>query len=366
MVINMSVRSRVNELIDSKNLEDAIKTVELRRNDVTTADLLSITTLLHKLIENKYPLKVLKVIEDLSKAPVFLTSSEFSSIIKGTLELGITDSIKQTLSSLVSSKTIKDCQFLMSFIEGAIDKLDFDAALDIINLIPVACIAISERNWESIISYFNKRDAIFHSAQVFKLVRPQLKSKRVWQDFIVSCIRNKNMIVAIELVHDVALTSEPSFGTELWNILLEKIVDESEMPCFEITKILNFAVTLGFIVQPDTLTKALTRLIIGEEQGKVIGYLKQLKSSATLYVVSKLLSKLIDLNLPREALELNNLVVLENFPLITVEKLELTNEKLKWLLRQQQLQLIKFIRLQKNEDLAKADDELCEDEFVFL
>jgi hypothetical protein len=291
---------------------------------------------------------------------------DFSSVIKGILSIGSPEMAKDTILTLIRNKTVKDIQFLMSFIEGSVDRSDFDSAFEVIQQVPLSCISINERNWETIISCFNKKDAIIHSTQVFKLVRPQMKVKRVWQDFIVACIRNKNLILAIDLVHDVALTSEPGFSVELWNVLLEKVVEEAEMPCFEICKILNFAVNIGFVIEADLLTKALTRLIIGQEQGKVIGYLKQLKSSVNLFVVSKLLSKLIDMNLPREALELNNLVVLETFPLISIEKLELTSEKLKWLLRQQQLQLIKFIRLQKTEELVKNDEELFEDEFVFL
>lgn len=360
----MSVRSRINELIDSKNLQDAIKTVEIRSGEITAADLLAITTLTQKLIDTKEPKSAIKVLEHLSKSPVFLTLSDFSLIIKGIISVGTVDQAKSLITNFLDFKIIKDVQGVLSFIEGAIDRKEYESALEVIKKLTDLSIPINERNWELIISCFNKKDAVLHSAEVIKLSK--IRSKRLWQDFFTSCIKNKDLLVAINLVNEVSVISDPTFSTEIWNALLEKVVEEAELPCFEICKILDYLISYNLIINHHILTQALIRLIIGEEQSKVILYLKQLKGSVNVFVASKLLSKLIDMNLPREALELNNLIVLEVFPLITVEKLELANEKLKWILRHQQLQLIKFMKIQKTEECKRAEEELFEDEFVFL
>lgn len=360
----MSVRSRINQLIDSKNLEDAIRTVESRAKEITTADLLSLTTLTQKLIDVKEPKLAILVLEYLEKSPVFLNLSDFSIIIKGILSIGTVDQVKSIIIHFLENKIIKDIQGVLSFIEGAVDRKEYDSAFEVIQKLIECCIPINERTWEMIISCFNKKDAVLHSAQVIKV--SEIRSKRLWQDFFRSCIKNKDLLLAINLVNEVTLKSEPTFSSEIWNSLLEKVVEETELPCFEICKILDKFISYTFVIDPHILTQALIRLIIGEEQSKIIAYLKQLKGSVNIFVASKLLSKLIDMNLPREALELNNLIVLETFPLISVEKLELSNEKLKWLLRHQQLQLIKFMRIQKTEENKKVEEDLLEDEFVFL
>jgi len=353
-------------------------TVELRASEITTADLQALNTLTQKLIEAKEPKMAILVLEHLKNSPVFLSLSDFSIAIKGILSIGTVDQAKYVINEFLDSKTIKDIQGVLSFIEGAVNRSEYDSALEVIQKLICCCIPINERNWELIISCFNKKDAVLHSAEVIKL--SQIRSKRLWQDFFTTCVKNKDLLVAINLVNEVTLRSESTFSTELWNSLLEKVVEETELPCFEICKILNYFISYTFIINPHILTQALIRLIIGEEQSKVIPYLKQLKGSVNVFVASKLLSKLIDMNLPREALELNNLIVLETFPMISVEKLELSNEKLKWVLRHQQLQLIKFMRIQKSEDNKKNEEDnnkknskdedeealLFDDEFVFL
>ena len=146
------------------------------------------------------------------------------------------------------------------------------------------------------------------------------------------------------------------------------------MPEFEICKILDTIIELNIQLNEDALSQSITKLVLTREERKIVGYLKNLKNSVNTFVMSKIISKLIDMNIPREALELSNLVVQGAFgPQVTVDNLELTNDKLKWILKHQQLQMIKFMKLKKQMDeshivyetLAKNEEDEDE-EFVFL
>ena len=149
------------------------------------------------------------------------------------------------------------------------------------------------------------------------------------------------------------------------------------MPEFEICKILDTIIELNIQLNEDALSQSITKLVLTREERKIVGYLKNLKNSVNTFVMSKIISKLIDMNIPREALELSNLVVQGAFgPQVTVDNLELTNDKLKWILKHQQLQMIKFMKLKKQMDeshivyetLAKEikNEEDEDEEFVFL
>ncbi|OMJ95704.1 hypothetical protein SteCoe_766 [Stentor coeruleus] len=367
----MSVRSRINELIDSKNLSDAIKTIELRHTDITTADVLSVHHLIQKLIDAKEPLQILHVLSYLRKSPVFLSSGDFSSVIKSLIRLNSIEATKQFLLESMETKHISECQVLLAFIEGSIDCGSLDNAFEIINHMNKIKIPLNERSWESILSWFSKKDAIVHAAGCLKIMSlPELKSKRIWEDFIASCVRSKNQLLAIETVHEISIKSDKSLSFLIWNLLLKKVVDDSDVPSFEICKILDKAIELGIIIESDILSQSLIRLVIAEEQDKVVPYLKNMKNSVSPFVVSRLISKLIDMNLPREALEISNLVVLENFgPQVTVDMLEITNEKLKWILKHQQMQMIKFMKRKKEiEETNKVEQvpDIDDEEFVFL
>jgi len=112
-----------------------------------------------------------------------------------------------------------------------------------------------------------------------------------------------------------------------------------------------------------------------------VPYIRLFKKDITRNLLSNLISSLIDKNLAKEALEIENLVVLDFFgQQISIESLNLNNDKLKWIVKQQQLQIIKLIRAirQPEEEKVKAAplceedksktsaDLLEEDEFMFL
>ena len=368
----MSVRSRINELIDSKNLEDAQKTIELRSSDITTSDLQSIYYLINKLIENKQPSSAICVLQYLSRSPVFLSASDFSSLLKGLLRVGTIEHSKHLLLSFIEQKIITDTQTPLVFIESACEKREFDAAYELICLLSSLKVPTNERFWESTLQHFTNKDAVVHSSYCLKLLTlPALKSKRIWSEFITSCLRTHNFLLAMSTVEEIALVSDKSLGHEWWNLLLQKIVEDSEMPCFEICKIFDRVVELGVRINADALTLGMGRLVVGEEERRVVGYLKALKSSVSSFVMSRIITKLIDMNIPREALELSNLVVQEVFgPQVTVDNLEISNDKLKWILKHQQLQMIKFMKISRNVEEKKEAggeaEELEDDEFVFL
>ena len=368
----MSVRSRINELIDSKNLDSAVKTVEIRCKEITNSDLLSIYTLIQKLIEIKQASDALLVLTDLQRAPVYLKGSDLCSIIKNLLRSGLINQCQILIIDLIEKKFINDTQAPLVFIENATEILEFDSALKIISALTQYKIPLNERFWESVLECLTKNDAVIHSAQCLKeMTLPALKSKRIWENFFIACIRTHNIMLAISTVHDIGLVSDKSLGNEWWNLLLKKIVEDSEMPFFAICQILDKVIELQIKLHDHTLAQSLIKLVIGEEEYKIVGYVKNLKGSVTSYALSRLISQLIDMNIPREALELSNLVVQEAFgPSLTIDKLEITNEKLKWILKHQQLQMIKFMKIKKQVDDQKISLEknydLEDDEFVFL
>lgn len=368
----MSVRSRINELIDSKNIEDAQKTVEIRFSEISTADLQSVYFLTQKLIENKQSADAISVLFHLRRSSVFLSTSDFCSLLKGLLRVGTIHQCKSLLSSFIEEKVIIETQAPLVFIETASEKTDFDSAFDIISALDKRKVPLNERFWESAISALCKNDAVVHASSCFNLITmPALKSKRIWGEFITACIRSHNFQIALETVEKIGLVSDKSLMAEWWNLLLKTIVDDSEMPCFEICKILNKVVEIGLVLNGDAFSQSLIRLVLGREEGKIVGYLKNLKNSVTSFVTSRLITKLIDMNLPREALEISNLVVQEAFgPQVTVDNLEIANDKLKWILKHQQLQMIKFMKMKKNLEVhnppSEIQEELDDEEFVFL
>ena len=207
----MSVRSRIDELIDSKNLEDAQKTIELRRSDITTSDLQSIYFLANKLIENKQPSNAISVLQHLSRSPVFLGSSDFCSLLKGLLRVGTIDQSKQLLLSFIEQKIITDTQTPLIFIESACEKGEFDAAYDLICLLFKLKVPTNERFWESTVLSFTHKDAAVHASYCLKLLSlPALQSKRIWDEFLTCCIRTHNFLLAMGTVEEIALVSDKS------------------------------------------------------------------------------------------------------------------------------------------------------------
>ena len=212
----MSVRSRINELIDCKNLEDAIKTVEHRRQEITTGDLLSLYSLMQKLLDNKQPIDVISVLRNLEHSPVFLSTSDFCSILKGLLRTGPIELSKSLLLYFLEKNVINESQSSLIFIESATYQKEFDAACDIISQLSLKKIPLNERFWESAISYFDKNDAVVHSARCFKLMTlPALKSKRIWEDFLTACIKSHEFLIAFSTVYEIALSSDKSVSCEL-------------------------------------------------------------------------------------------------------------------------------------------------------
>jgi hypothetical protein len=368
----MSVRSRINELIDSNNLKDAIKTVEIRYGDITTGDLMSIYTLCQKLIDNKQPLDTINVLHSLKMSSMFLSTSDFCSVLKNLLRSDVITQTKELIFTLFEKKVLKDSQAALVFIEKVNEKGEYDTSLDIVSFMNTLKIPLNERFWETTMESFARKEAVLHASQCLRLMGlPAIKSKSIWEKFISACLHSHNVLIAISSVYDQGLVFDKSLACEWWNLLLKKVVEDSEMPCFEICKILDKVYELGIELNQSVFAQSLIRLVVGKEESKIIWYLKSLKASVTPYVVSRLISNLIDMNLPREALEINNLVVQEVFGInVNIDTLEITNDKLKWILRHQQLQMIKFMKIIKsNEDTkAKSQDleEIDEEEFVFL
>ena len=367
----MSVRSRINELIDSKNLQDAIKTVEIRCADITEGDILSVYLLIQKLIGNKEQSSAIAVLDSLKNSSVFLSPSDFSSVIKGLMNIGSTEPVKGLILSFIDRNIIKESQAALAFIESSADKNEFEAAFEVLSLMCKLSIPLNERAWERIVFWFSKKQALVYVSQSLKIMGlPAVQSLRIWEEFIGACLKSRNFLLAFDCVLEVTLVYDKSLSYQCWNALLAKVLEDSEYSSLEICKVLDKVIELNVEVNGNALAQALRKLVMGKEEERAVNYAKIMRNRVNALVLSGLISKLVDENKPKEALEICNLVVLETFgPLVTMEKLEIPNEKLKWILKHQQVQMMKYMKITKtDEDPNKAQDrdELNEEKFIFL
>ncbi|CAG9325147.1 unnamed protein product [Blepharisma stoltei] len=380
----MSLRSRINELLDSKQTEEAVRTIQRRSQEITSSDLQSIYYLIQQALDYKQADLAVAALKAFEKSPVQLDPYDFKSCIKNLLRVGTLDQGLDIMITYIEAKIIKDAKAALVYIESALEVQGFEQSFALIMKLIEKKIPLIEQFWEATIKGYLRKDGIQHAGQCLRLLEPPvLDCLRLWEEYFDRCIAGNLFEAAYETVIEVSLKSNRRTSEKWWNSLLKKASLSSSTSGYDVSRILNQINEVQLQIEDDSLLCAFSKFVKSSESDKIVPYIRLFKKDITRNLLSNLISSLIEKHLAKEALEIANLVVLEFFgQQISIESLNLNNDKLKWIVKQQQLQMIKLMRAVRQpeeekekvkaaplceEDKSKmSTDPLEEDEFMFL
>ncbi|CAG9332907.1 unnamed protein product [Blepharisma stoltei] len=363
----MSLKSRLNELIDLNEYAEAALTLQRRKNELIDSDLPLIYSLVQLSLEAKQSEIALQILKSIEKLSVCLYPDDFESAIKGLLRIGTLEQGLEVMISYIDNGTIKDAKTTLAYIKPAIEVGGFDQAFNLILKLSHSNIPFIDSFWETVIKYFFRKDALTHTSQCFKMLGyPSLDSVQLWDEFFDRAISRGVVDLAFNTTLEISVKAHKNSANRWWNMFLKKISANSSSSIYDLYRIIDQILSLDIEADEESLGLAFSRLVKDGECGKIVKIIKDLKKSMTVGVISNLISSLIDKNIPKEALETANLVVQGFFgTLITVDKLSLSNDKLKWIVKEQQIQMMKFMKAIK-ESSGESSSEDAENDFIFL
>lgn len=306
------------------------------------------------------------VLKALEKSTARLYPYDFKSAMKGLLRVGTLEQGLEVMYTYLDSDIIKDAKTALSYIEPAIEAGGFDEAFEVLKKLRQRNIPFIDSFWETVIRSYLRKDGIVHASMCFKMIEyPLLDLYQLWDEFFDRAINCDFLDLAYNTVQELSLKTHKNSQNKWWNMLLKKVSANSYTTDKDVFKIIEQIQAFDIEADEDSLTFAFSKLIKSGEQAKIVSLVKDLKRNITPNVISNLISSLIDKNIAKEALETANLVVQGYFgDKISIEKLTLANEKLKWVVKEQQLQMMKFMKAMRKPDIESSEES--EDEFIFL
>jgi hypothetical protein len=278
--------------------------------------------------------------------PVYLRGYVKEIAIKGKTNLSF-----EILCAYIKKNRINDGSDLLGFIDIAAERKEGDLVLQLMQYSKDYFLTTDETYWvsamqRSIIKSLTRAGLIEHASEAMKFVAESgTISDFVWQPYIEECFTcNKHEVVYSTLISldrtNLALT------TRVWNMLLRYIGKTSDIEETWITVVLDYIVLMPELkVDEAVLTSVLAKLISMSRSSGLVHYLKLTKASVTSFVVSSLLTSLIDKNLVRDALEIVTLIVTNYFgPNVSLSNLSLNAAAWQWVVKEQQHLITKLAK----------------------
>jgi len=122
-------------------------------------------------------------------------------------------------------------------------------------------------------------------------------------------LANNNYEIAYETFREVSPSANRTTSGKLWNALLKKVAVNSCTSTYDVCKILDQFAQTQLEIDEEPLLSAFNKFIKNGESERIVPCVRQFNKFISNNVLSNLIASLIDKNLPKEALEIANMVV---------------------------------------------------------
>lgn len=352
----MKLSTQLRELIDSNSFREAVQVLEASPENVTSSDTVVVYHLTQGCLNNQLPELAARVLLALTKSSARLMPYDFESCLSGLIRTNSLEIALKIALDYIDSHITKDPKEVLIVITEAIARKEPEKAFSLLLKIKDSGLPMTTYFWETCIKGFLRYDCLTYVSKCLMLsISSLINNESIWKQFYEKCIHSGNLELAVHTIKQLLSMAPENSIQRLWNVLLVCIARHTHSSGLDLVTVINEINTLHMGINPEGLDLVLKRLLeIGDMQ-RILSCLKRLKASVTAKILTNVVSGLIDYAQYGQALEVVELIVSEVFPSgVDIENLTLSNEKLKWIIKQLQLQIIDAKESQVEEE---EDDE---------